>query len=151
LNTILRKNKTSVPVTIDFSIGHLDDLSMSLYIAVEDQVIYNSSNIKEKTLTFNVDMALDQNLVIRVDGKHRNDTKIDADGNILQDKFIRVDRVLINRMPVAKWMLESKFFQFENQQGQISTSNYFGQNGQTCVNFGGDLLRFFLRLNCKTS
>lgn len=124
---------------------------MSLYMAVGDKIIYNSNDIKEPTLTLCFDMTLDQDLVIRVDGKRRNDTKIDADGNILQDKFIRVDRVLINRMPVAKWILESKFFQFENQQGQISTSNYFGQNGQTCVNFGGDLLRFFLRLNCKNT
>jgi hypothetical protein len=120
-------------------------------MAVGDKIIYNSNDIKEPTLTLCFDMTLDQDLVIRVDGKRRNDTKIDADGNILQDKFIRVDRVLINRMPVAKWILESKFFQFENQQGQISTSNYFGQNGQTCVNFGGDLLRFFLRLNCKNT
>jgi hypothetical protein len=136
---------------MDLTVGHVDNKSMSLFISVDDQILYNANQTQENKLNFKFSIGTAQNLLIKVDGKKINDTKIDPQGNILQDKFVRVDRLTVNSYPLAKWMLESKVFQFIDSQGNISNSNYFGKNGQTTVNFGGDLLKYFLLLNCKAS
>jgi hypothetical protein len=84
-----------------------------------------------------------------VDGKKINDTKIDENHNILEDKFIKVNQFVINHIPMPRWVLENGFFQFENYQGQISNSNYFGQNGKTQICFGDSVLKFFLHVLSK--
>lgn len=123
---------------------------MSLQILCDDQIVYHVVDIAEQTLHFEFDMTVWQVLTIVVDGKLPFDTDVDQHGNIIEDKFIRVDGVTINLIPVSKYILESQFFRFECKNGGTSFSNYFGQNGQTTLTFGGDLLKYFLNLHSKS-
>lgn len=131
------------------SVGHFENRSMSLTIMLENQILYQCDQIFEKNLDFKFDIAPNQNLTICVDGKEKNFTKVDADGNILEDMHVKIDQVIINSMPIKKWILETKFFNFLTNDGKISTSNYFGQNGKTHIKIEQDLLKFFLNLLTK--
>jgi hypothetical protein len=70
-------------------------------------------------------------LLILLDGKNNNtDTLIDDSGNIIQDKFIQLTQVKVDRMAVSdhflqKWPLVNDSF----------VSTYFGFNGQVRLQF----------------
>lgn len=70
-------------------------------------------------------------LVVELEGKDNNtDTVIDSDGKIIQDKFVQLTQVKVDRMSVGnhflqKWPVVNDSF----------TTTYFGFNGQVRLNF----------------
>jgi hypothetical protein len=75
-----------------------------------------------------------------INGKLPNDTQVDSNGNIVQDKFIAVESMSVDGIWIKRWMLESRIF--ESAYGK---TNYFGQNG--IVQFQipySDIMQFWL-------
>lgn len=73
-------------------------------------------------------------------GKLPNDTLVDDQGNILEDKFILVESMSVDGIWIKRWMLESRLF--ESAQGQ---TNYFGQNGTAYFRIAHiDIMKFWI-------
>ena len=145
----MKKNNFVFTVELDLLVGHYCGQSMSLKIMLDDTILEEHIYLPNKQYKFKFETRSNQTLTIMVDGKKINDTKIDENHNILEDKFIKVNQFVINHIPMPRWVLENGFFQFENFQGQISNSNYFGQNGKTQICLGDSVLKFFLHVLSK--
>jgi len=84
-----------------------------------------------------------------VSGKLPGQTEVDLQGNILSDKFIRVDRLVVNHIPLKSWALENRILDFETNNENHRLTNYFGENGTAHIVFKKDLLLFFLNATSK--
>ena len=84
-------------------------------------------------LTFQ--LSLPTTLHVFVDGKDNNiDTKVDINGNIIADKFIKITNLLIGHKPVSTDALH-KICKLQTTDGQTMYTNYVGFNGVLSMNF----------------
>jgi hypothetical protein len=128
------------------SAGALDGEWMSLKISVDGRLLCDISDWQQQPREVNLEICPPAVVNFSVSGKKKFDTKIDLDGNILQDKFIRVDSLCINGTWIKKYMMQSRVFDFTAEDGSKFQSNYFGSNGQARLVIPEDLLEFWLDL-----
>lgn len=109
--------------------GRFQNQEMALEVFANGQKITVPTNIVE------FECALPANIEFRVSGKGEFDTLVDADGCIVEDKFIRIDSVTVDRMPVPKYLIESRLFDFSPDDAlrPSAITNYFAWNG--CARF----------------
>jgi hypothetical protein len=130
---------------IDLTIGRFAGQAMSLLVRANTCVIYDDVSPNQTTVRLEFECDLPAQIEFNVAGKQPFDTRLDESGNIVEDKFIRVDRIIIDRMPVEPWMIESKLIDFGGQK-----TNYFHSNGQGIINIPNqDSFGFFLDLMSK--
>lgn len=123
---------------------------MTLTVIAGDREIYSETAIAAAELTLEFDQSLPADIEFRVGGKGRLDTEIDSSGQIISDKFVRIDSVLIDRMHIAKWMLESKVIEFVSSNGDTHFTNYLGSNGTAILRIPqSDSFDFFLDLTTQ--
>lgn len=133
-------------IQINFLSSDLDGQTMGLTVLANDKTIFKQDKDLSKTFTVEFDVNVPGNIKFIVNGKGPFDTKVDEQGNILQDKFLKISSMLIDRMPVPIWVLESKFIQFMHDQ-QIAYTNYFGYNGQGTIQLPSSTFLMFLELH----
>jgi hypothetical protein len=74
-----------------------------------------------------INFVVDLPVEIKIEVWNKNldtDTAIDSHGNILKDKFLRVDQVHLARLPIANHLL-AKMFEIHTDNG-ITNNLYFG-------------------------
>ena len=129
---------------IDMSVGRYCGLSMSLEILVNDYTVYSNA-LPPDHIHIDFDCELPGQIKFIVSNKKSFETEIDLGGNIIADKHIKIDRIVIDRMPVDQWILESRLVEFMGQK-----TNYFSTNGQaTIIIPTQDSFEFFLDLMNK--
>lgn len=109
--------------------NHESDPWMHLRIWANNDLVHDSDAAQRVDLEFN--MTLPGRIQIDVSGKRSGlDTLVDEQGVILRDKFVRLDWISIDRLPVKHWIVQSKLIQFHSDEmpGTHHT-NYFGFNG----------------------
>ena len=80
-------------------------------------------------------------LEIRVWGKNARDTVLDSDKKIIQDKFIRLANLKVNKMSVdPNWL--PRFVTLLTDCGKTVASNYFGFNGRVLIDLGATPFQF---------
>lgn len=132
-------------IKINFLSSELDGQTMGLIVLANEKTIFRQDNGLNKTFTIDFDVDVPAEIKFIVSGKGPFDTKVDAHGNIIQDKFLKINSILIDRMPVPLWTLESKFIQFVCNQ-QITYTNYFCYNGYGVIRLPSDIFSLFLSL-----
>lgn len=127
---------------IDLTIGRFADQAMSLQIQANDIIVYDNASPDQPKIRVEFNCELPACIKFDVAGKQPFDTELDELGNIVADKFVRVDRIVLDRMPVEPWILESKLIDFGGQK-----TNYFHTNGQASIHIPTrDSFGFFLGL-----
>jgi hypothetical protein len=128
-----------------FSADSTTDDYMNLAVSVDGQSKFGPA-VCDKRLVVEFESTLPCQIQIDVSGKNYLNTQIDENGNIVKDTYIRLDSVFIDRMPIKKWFLESKFLKFYTEN-QTLTSNYFGFNGRAVVDISyADSFTYLLSL-----
>jgi len=119
----MKSNKQNpVELHMTFNIGHCNG-SMSLTILANDFVLATFEQIDQTTLTINRTVTLPCKLTFITGNKNPLiDTQLDADGKIIQDKFIEITDIQLGRFPVNI---------YKCLQGQ----SYWGLSGSVSVNF----------------
>lgn len=115
------------------SLGRVHGQAMSLQVLVNDREVLQQPPTDQDQINLTFDVELPARIEFVTQGKDVMDTVLDDRGQILQDKYIKVDRLIIDRMPVERWILESRLFEFVEDSGVIRHTNYFGSNG--CARF----------------
>ena len=113
-------------VLLYFKFGQVRDSYMSMQVNGVDV----APDANEQAM---IDLWIDFpcEVVIELEGKDNNvDTVIDSDGKIIQDKFVQLTQVKVDRMGVGnhflqKWPIVNNSF----------TTTYFGFNGQVRLKF----------------
>ena len=85
---------------------------------------------------------------IITDGKdNNNDTLLDDKGNVIKDKFLRIDEISIDKKPIDTNALY-KIIKIHTVEKQLIYSNYVGFNGVTSINLEySDSLIAHLQIN----
>ena len=94
-------------ITLTGTIGHFNSQSMSLKIIANDQTVYQFDQLSDKNFTAEFDITLPGAIKFIVDNKGEFDTSIDSQGNIIDDKFVRIDQMTIDRMPLKPYLLQN--------------------------------------------
>lgn len=94
-----------------------------------DQIDFFDSVCWQKQL----DLSFPSQLIIEFFGKNPLDTELDQHGNIVRDKFIRLDRLTIDRMQVDSDHLYHMLV-LDTETGLVRTK-YFGFNGRLTLDF----------------
>jgi hypothetical protein len=127
---------------IDLTIGRFAGQAMSLLVRANNCMIYDSIAPEQTAVKLDFECELPARIEFTVAGKHPFDTQLDELGNIVEDKFVRIDRVTVDRMPIDPWILESKLIDFDGQK-----TNYFHKNGCASIHIPNqDSFGFFLDL-----
>ena len=130
---------------IDLTVGQFKGQAMSLEVRANDCVVYTNTSPDQAKIRLEFDCELPAYIEFDVAGKQPFDTLVDAAGNIVEDKFVRVDRIILDRMPIEYWIVESKLIDFYEQK-----TNYFYKNGLGTINIPNrDSFEFFLDLMTK--
>lgn len=98
------------------------DLKVDLYPTSTDEV----------EISFMIDMPCE--ITIVVDGKnHNTDTIVDSHGNIMQDKFIKIDSAMLANHPIPESIVTQMCnVSFGDNDGH---SSFFGFNGTVTIKF----------------
>jgi hypothetical protein len=138
-------------IVMGFSAGFIDNQTMNLVIYNNDQVIYQNYNIIDSRFVVEFESCLPSTLCIDVSEKGPNDTKVDDQGNILADKFIKLDYFNVDQMPVKSWILENGLIHFLTEHRQELKTNYFGFNGRATIDLNHtDSFEFHLAQLART-
>jgi hypothetical protein len=130
---------------IDLTIGRFAGQAMSLQIQANSTIVYDNVFPDQSKITVEFNCELPARITFDVAGKQPFDTLLDESRNIVEDKFVRVDRMTVDRMPVEPWILESKLIDFCGQK-----TNYFHSNGRASIHIPNqDSFGFFLDLMSK--
>ena len=123
---------------------------MSLAVYADSRQLFAQSQIHDTKLSLEFRLELPVTLSFEVSGKNEFDTEIDAQGNIVADKFVRIDSISIDNMPIARWILESRAIEFSPTVGAPQFTNYLAKNGRsTLVVSESTSFEFFLKLLAK--
>lgn len=132
-------------IKINFSTGELNGCTMNLVVMAGKQTVFKHSDNLSKKFTVEFDTNIPEEIKFIVNGKGPFDTKVDEQGNILQDKFLKIDSIQIDRMLVPTWILENKLIRFVYND-QVTYTNYFGYNGQGIIQIPKSTFLMFLEL-----
>jgi len=136
-------------IRFDFKVGYVNNRGPSLTVIANQQPVYFGHPAEGK-LSLEFDIEFPSHITIEVGGKDVMDTIVDENNEIVADKYILVQRVSIDNMPIKRNILENKMFGFiQKSDQQVRWTNYFGQNGH-CDLIWSDLDSFDLLLRLHT-
>jgi len=119
--------------SLSLSIGQYKGSSMSLCISSNGKTIFDVNSTEKTKLDIEFECDLPAEIIFDVGNKGSMDTLVDSNGKIIQDKFIRVDNLIVDRLPVKKWILESRLFDFTTTTGTRLQTNCFSYNGRAVL------------------
>lgn len=109
-------------IKLVLEIGRFQNKTMSLEVFCNGRLILQKTQFETDNFNLSFDTDLPAKIEFQTSGKERFDTEVDANGKILQDKYVLIKGMAIDNIWVKKWFLESRLF-------SPTRSNYFGQNG----------------------
>lgn len=118
---------------LSLSIGQYKGSSMSLCVSANGKTIFDVDSTDKTKLDIEFECDLPTEIIFDVGNKGPMDTLVDSNGKIIQDKFVQVDNVIVDRLPVKKWILESRLFEFTPTTGATLQTNCFSYNGRAVL------------------
>lgn len=109
--------------------------SMSAKFFTKQNNIFNLLEFKQGLNIVEFDIVLPNSLYIFLDGKDNNcDTVVNDNGEIIQDKFLRIEDILLDLKPIDKNILY-KMCKCQTTKGEVIHSNHLGFNGIVTLDF----------------
>ena len=121
---------------------------MSAKFVANNKILQTVKKFKTGTNKVLIDVELPTTINIITDGKdNNNDTLLDDKGNVIKDKFLRIDEISIDKKPIDTNALY-KIIKIHTVEKQLIYSNYVGFNGVSSINLEySDSLIAHLQIN----
>tara|TARA_E500000318_G_scaffold87622_1_gene84603 strand:- start:500 stop:877 length:378 start_codon:yes stop_codon:yes gene_type:complete len=121
---------------------------MSAKFVANNKILQTVKKFKAGTNKVLIDVELPTTINIITDGKdNNNDTLLDDKGNVIKDKFLRIDEIFIDKKPIDTNALY-KIIKIHTVEKQLIYSNYVGFNGVSSINLEySDSLIAHLQIN----
>ena len=116
-------------ITVDFEFGIVDGREMSVELISEQGVYYASSANNKVTIE---DINLPNQIKINFFGKGSRDTKIDSNGTIIQDMYVKIVGLKLDNLKVPSWVIEKKL-SYTTENGELLKTAYVGFNGNMII------------------
>lgn len=112
-------------ITFDFEFGLLNNRAMKVIALYE--------NNKFEATPTNPSIKINQikipnKVEIEFSGKTNRDTIVDANGNILQDMYVKIIGIKLDLLKVPTWVIEKKL-SYVTSKDQTLTTSFIGFNG----------------------
>ena len=121
--------------------------SMSVQIKDQEQVIYSREDLPEGSWRVDLEIAWPTTVNIELSNKGKNDTLLDEQGMIVQDKAIEVTEVLINNFPIHQDLVDKIFVCRRSGSATSTNENWWAWNGTVQINFDhASPMRYLLSL-----
>lgn len=117
-----------IRVALDLFYNAYKDQYMRLDLLANDCLIEIPHFGSSRHVEF--DITLPCEIQFNLSGKGPLDTVVDENGKVVEDKFIRIDWLSLQGIPVERWILESRLLILHYGSGEQIKTNYFGHNGQ---------------------
>lgn len=130
---------------LEFEISTIDGNSMSM-IVNNNGVLTTLENLQEGIFVYQDYLRFPSTFSISVAGKGPLDTQVDDQGNIIKDKYIKLNNIEVDGLNCDPYYLYQKIV-LNSVDGQIVTSNYWGFNGVVNLNFS-ESNSFYWGLHC---
>jgi hypothetical protein len=133
------------------SLYYNGNLGITVVVNDKNCATWNSQqpSTEQQTISFDVDSSPMEpvHLLLKFDNKSQDlDTQVDEDGNILQDKAVVIDQIVIDNIAIYQ---ELFLCPFTTDDGRIiKNSAYFGFNGIFDVDIQPNIFQWLG--NCKT-
>ncbi len=122
-----------VEVQLTFEVGHCNG-SMSLQVFGNNQQLFTRNDLTEQQISLDLNLDLPGTIKIVLGNKNNNtDTRIDHNGQVLQDKYIKLSEMTVARVPVKSSVLFD-LCNYLTETGQQSQDTYWGWNGTVQIN-----------------
>lgn len=89
-------------------------------ITINNDVVYDQTATEIIEITYPYQQQKDIEINMWMDGKTDNDTVVDENGNILSDKYIKINRLIVNNFSLEK-----------NYNFYYNNLNYYNQNNES--------------------
>lgn len=134
-------------ISFKFTAGFIQGKTMEMSILLNNKIAWEEK-IEQENFVVVLDCVFPCEITFVLKGKEKTDTIVDKDEKILQDKFLRIDSIVIDRMPIKKWILENRLIKFDSHDNLHNLyTNYFAYNGQANISINSnDYFVFFLDL-----
>jgi hypothetical protein len=121
---------------------------MSAKFVANKKILHTVKKFSAGINNVSIDVELPTTINIITDGKdNNNDTLLDDKGNVIKDKFLRIDEISIDKKPIDTNALY-KIIKIHTVEKQLIYSNYVGFNGVTSINLEySDSLIAHLQIN----
>lgn len=119
-------------LTFNLVIGHYNG-TMSLKAVSGKKVLIDKKTFRDEKFSFSAEISWPDPVVFILEGKEPNDTLVDKSGNVSMDKFIKLESMIVDRMPVhIIALLDCVELATDTQ---VLKTNYWGFNGVASILF----------------
>jgi len=133
-------------LTLNLEFGKYNG-SMSVEIFDDIQQLVFLENVTENSINLAYKITLPTKIKFNLDNKNPNrDTKLDAEGNVIKDKYVRLASMSLGGIPIKPVVLFKICKYTANHQIKFDT--YWGTNGSAEIDFNAD---YFIKWHLKTN
>lgn len=123
-------------VVLIFEVGTIDGRSMAMDLHYQGNV-QRLADLPQGVLHHTMDVEFPSSMRIEISGKGVNDTKVDSQGRIIEDKYILLKNILVDGHPIDQnWCC--RFVVLRSDDHGPIVSNYWGFNGVVDLDFDSD-------------
>jgi hypothetical protein len=139
-----------VKLRLIMTLGQFAGECMTVRAYCNQRLVLDSAGQPDQTsIELDLVSSLPLHLEFWLTGKDVNDTKVGANGEILEDKCVVIENLSIDGIWLKRWYLESRAFSFWDTADLYRSTNYFGTNGRAEFRIDQlDLLEFWLDTMC---
>jgi len=113
-----------VDLTFNFEFGKINNRSMTVEIESNNQTVLVTNNIAVVNR-----LVLPNCIKIKFSGKvNGKDTKIDSQGNILEDMYVKLTGIKIDNLKIPDWAIQKNLW-YVTTDGNVIKTAYIGFNG----------------------
>lgn len=119
-------------IVLDFEVSHTNGHSMSLTIKTDSHTDH-FDQLDEGRFQYTTTVQFPTKFEIFVNGKNANDTLVDSNGNIIKDKYIKLNKVSVDGISCCVDYVHRLIH--ETIDGNHIQTNFWGFNGKISLDF----------------
>lgn len=119
-------------IIFDFTVGHCNG-TMSMVVSTSDGARHEFGSFDNDRCLHELSIRLPNQVILEFQGKGAMDTEVDSQGKIIADKFMRLDKLTVDKIVLDADQLYH-ILELETPTGKIK-GNYFGFNGRVVLDF----------------
>jgi hypothetical protein len=117
------------PIKFKFSAGKVNEQVMFLKIIAHEQILFDSTVQETFEVSAEIDFPVD--VEFWISGKHPSDTIV-RDGQVVEDKFIKLDSISFGPVEIESWRIPPEFLPYNNIIEKFQNT-YWSNNGQAVL------------------
>jgi len=124
--------QTNLIFNLEIGLFHGD--SMTLDVVLNHDTILSFSKFDQELQQIRILVNLPTKIDFILENRHTNDTEIDIDGKILQDKYVHFKNMHIFNTNIESWKMGNDIILYHDNHGNIITPSYFwNRNGKASI------------------